>query len=353
MSNQDAILLTARGCLCSIGLNATQACTSMRSGITRFSEHIYYDTIPPDPEWDDEEPLVSSAVAVIDPYLDGPERLLSLAGPPLLEVIEASRLSRVHIPKTALLLALPQKDPVFDAWDLDQRFIPALLSRAGLTGLHETRIDRSGHTGMFRLIREAQDLLQQKQVDYCIVGGVDSYLLESRLEYLDENYRIRSNRNVDGYIPGEAAGFLLLERGGPSTTRGLEPMLRITGLGSAREEKPFPSQKNSSGKGLQDAISQVVNGVTVPWVVCDLNGESYRAMEWGLVYNRMGPVFEGLDRLDHPADCLGDVGAATGAFLLATTAFNMAEGRTPHSRALLWTSGDDGTREALTVERFQ
>ena len=352
MSRLDQLALTACGCLTSVGLSYKQTCSSIRAGITRFNEHGYYDCLGPDPEWDDEEPLTSSAVATIDPFLDGPERLFSLAIPPLKELIANSKLNRDDLGRTAFLLALPQEEPALVNWPLDNRFATELLGRTGMAAVSHSETDRGGHTGIFSLIQRARVLIDSKKVDFCILGGVDSYLLEERLDYLDEQRRIKSERNLDGYIPGEAGCMLLLERPDQATERGLSPLAFIAQAGSAREANSYLSEKTSTGKGLTLALKQIIETECPPWVLCDLNGEGYRAMEWGLVLNRMAATFDPLPRLDHPADCLGDSGAATGGLLLAGVAHAFGQGYHPADRALLWTAADDGKREALIVENF-
>jgi len=50
---------------------------------------------------------------------------------------------------------------------------------------------------------------------------------------------------------------------------------------------------------------------------CDLNGEIYRAEEYGFAITRAGSAFEHADRFTAPAASCGDVGSASGSLAVA------------------------------------
>jgi 3-oxoacyl-[acyl-carrier-protein] synthase-1 len=64
---------------------------------------------------------------------------------------------------------------------------------------------------------------------------------------------------------------------------------------------------------------------------------------------RLHDQLGGVKHLLHPADCLGDVGAATGGVLLGLAARAFERGYALASRALLFVASDDGARAALTI----
>ena len=53
----------------------------------------------------------------------------------------------------------------------------------------------------------------------------------------------------------------------------------------------------------------------------------------------------------HPADCIGEVGAASGALLIACAAAALAKAPPGAAPALLWTAADTDHRMALTLEQ--
>lgn len=357
MSQLDyqTIVVTGTAVTSPVGLDVKQSCASIRSGISRFAEHPYYQCSGLDLEWDEEMPLTSALVPSIDPYLDGPERLFSLIIPTLTNLVADTKIKRKELQAGALLLALPQSDQAMKGWDLEKKFVTELYRRTGLDAFKIYKSSQSGQTGMFCLIEEAITMLMSGEVEFCIVAGVDSYLLETRLEFLDRSWRIKSGRNVDGYIPGESASMILLERAERARSRKRPILATVLSCGISKEPHSITSDKNSSGVGLCEAIQKAIHQIDdkddIGWVICDLNGESYRGFEWGVVQTRMSTTLSRIKKVTHPADCVGDVGAATGGLLVSYAAQAFSRGYSPSDKVLLWTASDDGLRAALCVSR--
>jgi 3-oxoacyl-[acyl-carrier-protein] synthase-1 len=355
MNNQNDtdIVITAMSGLSPLGLNLEQTCASIRADINRFTEHAYFECVGADPEWDEEEPLIASTVPSIDPFVDGPERLLQLIIPTLTEIFSVAKIKRKEVQSGGFFLALPHTDEIVMSWSLDQTFIPELFRRTGLNSYKIHKISHTGHTGMFCLIQDALTMLRAGEVELCIVGGVDSYLMEQRLEFLDNAWRIKSSKSVDGFIPGEAAIVLLLETLRNAKARERQSLATVSFCETGNEPNNISSDKCSSGTGLSDAIRKVLNQgedkSNIRWVICDLNGESYRGFEWGVVQTRLHNYLSAIEVVSHPADCLGDIGAATGGMLIANAVQAFKRGYNISDDALLWTSSDDGLRAALCI----
>lgn len=349
------VVITATTAISPVGFTVEQTCASIRAGVARFAEHAFYESIPYDPESDEGEPLLASPVATIDPDLEGPERLLALAMPPLAEVLINGQLKRKELPNGGLFLALPESDEVTRTWDLENRFISELCARTGLQSFKITKTNQVGHTGMFSLINEAVGLLHADEIGYCIVGGIESYLMNERVQLLDEAWRLKSQRNVDGFVPGEAGVILLLETVDHAEARQVPARATISDIGFGRETQTFSSDKSSSGKGLAQAFKGALSAESengkVRWVICDLNGENYRAFEWGIILTRLGRQFANLEKLVHPADCVGDVGAASAGLFIAMAEQALARNYGTGDRPLIWCSSNNGERAACLVKR--
>ncbi|MDH5571730.1 MAG: hypothetical protein OEY89_08195 [Gammaproteobacteria bacterium] len=351
-SMRSNVVITSLGALTPVGPAVEQSCAAIQAGISRITEHAFYECIPDDPEWDEYLPLFSSSVPTLDPFLDGFDRLLELTIPALTEVVENASLKRSDIPRAGLFIALPQSDAATYNIGLASNFIPQLCKRTGLTGFKTSSINQSGHTGIFEHVIDAITLLESGELDFCIIGGIDSYLLEQRLDLLDAAWRIRSERNVDGFIPGEAAVMIMLETEQHAKDRGMVPLSKIKSVASGQEPETITSQKTSTGSGLSDAITGVLqhtNADSFQTVYCSLNGESYYAFEWGIQLTRLSKVFGNMTDLIHPAENCGDVGAATGALLLACASQAFKLGYNAGEEMLLWTSANNGLRVALTL----
>jgi 3-oxoacyl-[acyl-carrier-protein] synthase-1 len=345
------LAVTATAAITSAGAGAAQTCASIRAGIVRLGEHAYHRSVARDPEWQEGEPLVVAAAGDVDPFAGGHQRLHALLAPALVELTRDGRLQRADLAATALLVALPSSDPATDRWALDDLFVPDLCRRTGLS-FHTTRVSRAGHAGVFALLDEAAELLAGREVEACVVAGVDSYLSVDRLKALDAAYRLKSARNVDGFVPGEAAAAILVESPRRMQARKVEARATIAGLGLGEEPETVRSDKASTGRGLTAALRQALPSSGNPaWVLCDLNGESYRAFEWGVALARLGERLGGIERLGLPARSVGDVGAATGALLAIMAVEGFRRGYAPAGDALCWTGSEGPLRAAARVSR--
>lgn len=344
------LAVTAVGAVSAAGATAAQTAASIRAGLSGFREHAFYESLSHDPEWVPGEPLLAAAWPGVDPALVGPSRLLELAAPALAEAGDRAALKRADLADSALLLALPDPDPDVAGWPLGDDFADALLGVTGLTGFSHRVTNQSGHTGAFELLRDAHDLLVNGRHRFCWIVGVDSFLCPDRLETWDADWRLRSERNADGFIPGEAACALLLELPAHAEQRGAPVRARVEALSMAEEPQPLTGDRVSTGRGLCEALAAVVpDGRGAGWVACDLNGESYRAFEWGLARARLSDRLADVSILEHPADCVGDVGAATGALLIAYVTERYARPRAPRQEAVLWCANDGSNRSAVRL----
>jgi len=347
------LAITAVGAVSAVGANALQTCTSIRAGIARLADHPFFESIAADPEWQPAEPLTAASYRDIDPLLDGTERLLELAIPPLVETGRQARLRRADLEDSALLVALPAPDDAVGSWNLEG-LVAELCRRTGLDGFAASKQNRAGHTGVFELVREAAGLFESGQCRRAFVVAVDSFLSADRLELWDRAWRLRSARNADGFVPGEAACTLLIEPVEEARRRSARVLATVEAVSLGREPNPFASDRSSTGTGLCQVLDAVIPAEeSAFWVCCDLNGESYRSFEWGVSCVRLHGKLSGLGRLDHPADSIGDVGAATGGILLAYAAHLLDLPAPPAPRAVLYTSADDGQRAALGVATAQ
>ncbi len=200
------------------------------------------------------------------------------------------------------------------------------------------------------IAEQAAALIRERRIGLAAVGGVDSYLFHERLAALDRDWRILSERNPDGFQPGEAAAFFLVEPRGEADRRGVAPSAALRGFASGRFEAACGLP--NTGAELAAILDQLLpTSGAGPLVVCDLNGESARAREWGYAVSRLGRRLAGGFALEHPASALGDVGAATGATLVALAVLYLGARHAERSDAIVWAASDDGERRALLLGR--
>ena len=146
---------------------------------------------------------------------------------------------------------------------------------------------------------------------------------------------------------------MLIESTSAPGRRAKAPLGLVGQVGLGQEPQIRSSNRESSGRGLSDALRGALAGGAPSqshWCLCDLNGQSYRAAEWGVVSGRLAKELATVKRLSHPADCLGDVGAATGGVLIAQALAGFARGYAGADGAILWASSSEhGLRAAVRV----
>jgi 3-oxoacyl-[acyl-carrier-protein] synthase I len=343
-----SLVITGLGMVSSLGWDVVGSCAAIRAGINRFQELDTFGARAPHEEGEPQPVVASPVLAERGP--DWAVRLLALA---LEDLIRNARLGRKDLQRIRLVLSLPAPTLSAAHARLHETLLPTLAARTGLITA-DSEVRHGGNAGMLRCVQDALAAVAQPRWQACIVAGVDSHLFSEELARLDQAGRLKSPRNRDGFIPGECATAVLLERHSEALKRGAAPIASVVSAATALEEHPLGSREQATGEGLATAIQKAC-AAGLPqgasWVLCDLNGESYRFREWGVVRVRLTRELQGLRRLWHPADCLGDVGAATGGVLMAVLGRSFQRGYAPADRALLWAGNEEGQRTALVLAR--
>ncbi len=354
-NNVFPLAVTGHAATSSIGLDVDMICASIRAGIMRFDEHPYYHAMVEDIEVDEPEPVTAGFAPLLDEHWEGRERLHDMALQTLQALVENADLRRSELQECGLIVGLRQATQATEKWLLEHAFVPDLLSRTGLRGeLRHTATIQDGGCSMLSGIEQAHRWISSGKTTSCIVLGVDTCMDAQLLRELDQAYRLKSDRGVDGFIPAEAASALLIEPMGSSRRLSRKTLAHLSPVGMGDEPRHQGTEFYSSGRGLQNAISNVLRCVPkdkpMQWIVCDLNGESYRAAEWGSILGRMPGELGAIQRLDHPKDCLGEVGAAIGGLLISYVIRCFERRCAPDDTALVWTVADDGKRSAIVVK---
>ena len=128
-------------------------------------------------------------------------------------------------------------------------------------------------------------------------------------------------------------------------------LARVLSVSTAQEPSGVLTDRPNTAAGLTHVVRNVladadVHPVNIAMAWTDLNGESYRAREWAFTEVRLG--FTSDTALMHPADCHGDLGAATDANLLGLAALAHATGWSD-GRPMLVFSGSEGGLRAATL----
>lgn len=346
------LAITAIGMVTAAGYGAHASCAALRSGVSMMRELDYFAAENDEGE---KNPVIGCQIQGLADGVQGVGRWTEMGVFALRDLVQNGNLGRHDLLASRLYVALPLPDrpgvPGRIGGQPGPRF-GELLDAGGLE--REARFCPEGHAAALKATIEAGDALQRGEITRAIVGGIDSLIEPDRLAHFLERKRLKTEDNLDGFIPGEGAAFFSLERLEVAQARGAGVLAVIDGGGISREPETIWSEKPSAASGLSQAVNAALmnlpdRGAGTGLVVGDLTGETYRAREFGLTVPRVLRYLQAGWTLWHPADCIGDTGAASGAISVCMAARAFRRGYARTSRALVFGSSDDGLRAALTL----
>jgi 3-oxoacyl-[acyl-carrier-protein] synthase-1 len=346
------VVVVGMGMITAVGLSAAETAASVRARTMRFSEIAWRDKrLEPFTVAEVLEeglPGLEPGVAAREGLSDREERLLRLGILPLRECL--GPLGGTPARGIGLRLALPDLEtqrPLRRA-----RLLELLAEGAeGAVDVAASDAGSRGRAGGLAAVGQAGGLIREGKADLMIVGGIDTYRALHALGTLDRDGRVKSSSNLDGFIPGEGAGFLLLASAEAARKRGLEALARVSAAGESFEPGHLYAEEPYRGEGLASALAALVQeDVPKPFreVYSSMNGESHWAKEWGVAVLRHRDALVPDHGLHHPADCFGDTGAACGPLLVGLAAAGLSGGYRK-SPCLVYCSSDRGERAAVVV----
>jgi 3-oxoacyl-[acyl-carrier-protein] synthase I len=338
------ICIVGIGAKTPVGLTAAGAAAAIRAGISGFRDHSHMVDRTG-------EAMVVASVPYVRSSQNEIDRFVSLSIEPAQEALSPLSYARREIEAVPLFIGLPPMRPGRPP-DLEEQLVKVFREAIGIksTGCFST-----GHAAGLIALEEAVRQLCTGACEFCLVGGVDSYLTPETLTWIEENEQLHGGSNAYGFIPGEAAGFIVICLGRSAKRRNMVILARLRATGTAREPNLIKTQTICVGKGLTEAIRKAVRELPSPTdkidrTVCDMNGEPYRADEYGFAIARLSQRFTDASAFIAPADCWGDVGAASGPLFAVLIAGARSE---KPGYSLLWTSSESGERCAAIVEQIE
>lgn len=336
--------LVSTGMVCSVGLNALSACAALRARIAGFHELPYCDNRG--------EPIIGAAVPILPPRLKRNERLIELAAMALADCL--SNLSTESLVNIPLLIGLAESGRPGGGDGVTQTIIPELEQKLGIR-FHPTlsQVIPEGHVSGFRALNVARQLFHSQGLPACLICGVDSYLNAQSLLWLNEHWRLKTEENSDGVIPGEGAAAVLLQAQSPS---GAESGVKIAGIGFGHEEAGVLSEEPLLGLGLAAAARSALTEAgqqmhQMDFRLSDVTGESYGFKEQALMLGRLMRERRESLPIWHSADCIGDTGAAAGVGQLIVAQHAFRKRYAPGEQAIACTSAVPGGRAAVVLRQ--
>lgn len=363
-----------------LGYGAAASCAAARAGVTRPEELDYF--VYRSPEDGENEFAIGHPVRDITLGFEGRARLLRLTQAALTDFRRNLPGSSLVKKRSAFYLSVPDPNRRLTGFDLvrdeetrltmkeeeeeaaddpqDPDVWANLLQSAakGADWPGETRLEfvsTSGHTGVAEAMDRAIRDLHAGHVDSAVVGGIDSLLDEVTLTWLENAGRLKRAGNPAGLMPGEAAGFFLLEMDDAREVIG-PTFGSVVGLETGEEADTLLKGNPALARGLSEVLSRLLEGADTPdqdpaWIVTDQNGEPYRAVEWGNALLRLVQRHPGLVTpvVWYPAAAFGDIGAATGAAAIGMVTQSYRRGYAPAKTATIVLTADGLSRAAMSI----
>jgi 3-oxoacyl-[acyl-carrier-protein] synthase I len=350
MSPNDTVIV-GLGMTTAVGLSPAETSASVRANVMRMTGISWQD--------DHFEPFVVGEVPEEGLPELAPEigqdlsltqreaRLLRLGAMPVLQALKALPPSTG---KPGLVTALPEHDtnqPIDPAAFLER----LAIETGGAFDCKASNAAPRGRAGGIAAIDLAEGALRAG-ARLMLAGGIDSFRDPYILGVLNAEGRVKTATNLDGFVPGESAAFLLLTTRAMAASTRITPLASLSKAGLGFESGHLYSSEPYRGEGLANTLNQFLATCgprePIAEVYSSMNGESHWAKEWGVAFVRNQEAFQPDAGMHHPADCYGDPGAAAGPLMVGLAALGILQ-NFRRSPVLVYCSSDHGERAVIEV----
>lgn len=304
--------IAAIGASTSIGGYAQASLAAVASGLANFADHPFLLDLAGSPYKVAQAPYINATLKCA-------ERMQTLLNLAISDCCEHWKSQAQRLPA---VVCLPLPRPSLGAEQIRELLHQLMRDCPGLV-IQPEDIVMQGHASVFYALKRASHWLSQPGHEFCLLLGVDSWLDNDTLTWLDLHQQLLTANNAYGFIPGEAGAAMLLARKQSLADYGLSSHGQIVSFSTA-DEPVNHSKGVCTGQGLTQALQKVLQAIPneqkLAQTVCDLNGQMHRVDEWGFTLARVNERFVKADEFTCPADCWGDIGAASGLMnlMLAT-----------------------------------
>jgi 3-oxoacyl-(acyl-carrier-protein) synthase len=371
------VAITAIGMVSSLGLDAAAACTAARAGLVQPRELDYeiYD--------DETHENVKVFGHCVGPYTLGFSELgrwVRLGSLGLRNLLARSGLDPAELARIPIYLNLPggyylecakqrraearagsapapddHAGPSFE--DLRPWYEAGVVKKT-LAALDVPAPQAQGQVffgdeaGAVPALAAAAAAIGAGRASQCIVGGVDSLVDPAWLPVCDELGLLKTRDRPAGFMPGEAAAFVLLETEARARKRGASILAEVGGFSLKRDERRRFSDTPPIGVALSEAILESLGRArgACTTFYCNVNGDPVRAFDWGGAQTRIAPHVP--TRKDVvPAMAFGSTRAASGLVAACMAARSFEAGYAKSESALVWVASDGGDKGSFIVSR--
>jgi 3-oxoacyl-[acyl-carrier-protein] synthase-1 len=337
------------GARTSVGLTARHTAFLLRAGSVGLHASPLLDL--------DDELVTIGSVPILDPIAVGADRVRALAIAAADEALEelADVANVAADLRLQIVLGLPERFA---------RHEPGQMSAADVIGLavrdqvkrrfahaQVETVPRGEAAAPLRLEAACEELAAGR-VDLVLLGGAHTDYEPMIVRGLAQQGRLFVAGQVNGVLPGECAGFLLLAT----------PHL------ASRLRKPIRARLHAVGKGFEKAradndepafealgLTVAVHTAAAPlkdenlragWALTDMSAEVHRIHEWQAMFTRTQRYWCEPQSIEAHAHKLGRLGAAAMPVQIAIAATAWRHGFAPHPIAISTVGSEGGDRAA-------
>ena len=350
---EQPVYMAGIGMITSIGFNALTTAAAVKAGVcgyclSRFMNKqgnpIQLALVPDEvftfSEIEDEDD---------DVYSIHYDRILKIAIISIKQAISGIRFTE----PVPLILAVPDKFES-DYYIPHDLLLNKLLAQPDFPFKTDmVRFISTGRAAGVQTMELVYDYLYNKGVPYVLMGGSDSYNDSARLDALDVTERLLAPGRMDGFAAGEGAGFILFTKNIKHALVENNNIIALGFPGIAHEEGHLYSDKTYKGDGLDAAFKQALQNYSqagIETLYSSMNGENHWAKEYGVAMMRNKASFKDSVTIEHPAECYGDLGAATGPVLMGMSAYDLKKYNKQTN--LIYSSSDRSWRAAVLMQKI-
>lgn len=333
------LAITGTGMVTGVGLDAPSSCAAIRCAIDNFQETRFMDS---GGEW-----IMGSEVQLEQPWR-GKTKLIKMAAAAINECFANNK--QIIPESTPLLLCLSEHGRKGRVIDDDNQFFLDLQDELKLVFHGKSRVVAQGHVSVAVALKHARLLIQDLKVKHVLIAATDSLLVAPTLSHYEENERLLTSQNSNGFIPGEAAAAMVIE----PIYAAQEGQLICRGLGFGFEKAHVGTDEPLRADGLTAAIRESLTDADcemgdLDFRITDISGEQYYFKEASLVLLRLLRKLKDEFDLWHPAGCIGEVGSVMGLVMIVVLKAACRKNYSKGHNILGHLGNDDGKRSSMIL----
>ncbi|MDM5182293.1 hypothetical protein PO883_34600, partial [Massilia sp. DJPM01] len=218
--SRPRIAIRGAGLVTSVGLDTASACAALRTRQNNFVELAFVDQ--------EHEPVIGASVPW--PGLGtGLDKLAQMAVSAIRQALASDH--RVAIASTPLLLCVAELERAGRLTELDTGIWSRLEQHFGHPVHADSTLIADGQTSVATALEIAYKLLFDKGHAAVLIVAADTFVNRGAIIHNLDKRRLLASGVRAGFIPGEAAGALLVQR----TNDQCDVELQVFGAGMARE----------------------------------------------------------------------------------------------------------------------